>query len=110
MGGPLRVIGINAIATPIHRPKADAIAERVIGTYAEKCLDHVIVVDEQHALTVLAEFVQYNNLERPRSLQIPQLQVRPTTARSDRFRCCAGLHHVYELACVDATSDKLTKH
>jgi transposase InsO family protein len=75
-------IGIAAIASPIHAPKANAIAERVIGTLRRECLDHVIVLDEQHRRSVLTEFVQYYNLERPHrtlGLQTPQLEARPTT-------------------------------
>ena len=54
-----RRIGIDAIVTPIHAPKANAIAERVIGTLRRECLDHLIVLDEQHLSMVLREFVAY---------------------------------------------------
>jgi putative transposase len=60
-----RRIGIDAVATPIHAPKANAIAERVLGTLRRECLHHVIVLDEQHRRSVLAEFVRYYNQERP---------------------------------------------
>ncbi len=60
-----RRIGIDAIATPIHAPKANAIVERVIGTLRRECLDHIIVLDEQHLMSVLGEFVAYYNQERP---------------------------------------------
>jgi putative transposase len=58
-------IGIDAIATPVRSPRANAVAERVIGTLRRECLDHVIVLDEQHLASVLAEFVRYYNQERP---------------------------------------------
>ena len=48
-------MGIDAVSTPIHSPKANAIAERVIGTIRRACLDHVIVLDEQDLRSVLAE-------------------------------------------------------
>ena len=96
-----RRIGIDAVATPIHAPKANAIAERVIGTLRRECLDHVIVLDEQHLRSVLAEFVQYYNQERPHrtlGLHPPQLKVRSTTGVVRSRPVLNGLHHVYERA------------
>jgi transposase InsO family protein len=94
-------IGIDAIATPIHAPKANAIAERVIGTLRRECLDHLIVLDEQHLRIVLPEYVQYYNQERPHRtlrLQTPQLKARPTTGNVRSRPVLNGLHHVYERA------------
>jgi len=94
-------IGIDAIATPIHAPKANASAERAIGTLRRECLDHLIVLDERHLRTVLTEFVQYYNQERPHRtlrLQTPQLKVRPTTGKIRSRPVLNGLHHVYERA------------
>ena len=96
-----RRIGIDAISTPIHAPKANAIAERVIGTLRRVCLDQLIVFDEQHLRTVLTEFVQYCNQERPHrtlGLQTPQLKVRPTTGIVRSRPVLNGLHHVSERA------------
>jgi transposase InsO family protein len=55
-----RRMGIDSIATPIRTPRANAVVERVIGTLRRACLDHVIVLNEQHLATVLAEFVRYS--------------------------------------------------
>src|SRR5207244_338512 len=60
-----RRIGIDAIVTPLASPRANAVAERVIGTLRRECLDHLIILDEQHLRSVLTEFVQYYNRERP---------------------------------------------
>ena len=95
-----RRIGIDAVATPIHAPMANAIAERVLGTLRRECLDHVIVL-EQHLRSVLAEFVRYYNQERPHrtlGLRTPQLIVRPTTGVVRSHPILNGLHHVYERA------------
>ena len=96
-----RRIGIDAIATPIHAPKANAIVERVIGTLRRECLDHVIVLDEQHLIAVLSEFVAYNNQERPHrtlGLQTPEPTLRPVTGPIRSHPILNGLHHVYERA------------
>jgi transposase InsO family protein len=96
-----RRIGIDAISTPIHAPKANDIAERVIGTVRRECLDHLIVLDEQHLRTVLTEFVQYYNQKWPHralGLQTPQLKVRPTTGIVRSRPVLNGLHHVYDPA------------
>lgn len=46
---------------PIHAPKTNAVAERVIGTLRRECLDYVIVLDEWHLSSVLREFAAYYN-------------------------------------------------
>jgi hypothetical protein len=50
--------GVDAIATPVRSPRANAIVERGIGTLRRECLDHVIVLEEQHLRSVLAGFVR----------------------------------------------------
>jgi transposase InsO family protein len=94
-----RRLGIDAISTPIHAPKANAIAERVIGTLRRECLDHLIVVDEHHLMSVLREFVAYYNSDRPHrtlGLQTPEQRPRPTSGPIRSQPVLNGLHHVYE--------------
>ncbi len=57
-----RCIGIDAIGAPVRSPHPSAVVERVIGTLRRECLDHIIVLDEQHLGSVLREFVAYYNL------------------------------------------------
>ena len=94
-------IGIDSIATPIRSPRANAVAERVIGTLRQECLDHMIVLDEQHLRSVLAEFVRYYNEDRPHrtlGLQTPEAKLRPVTGPIRSRPVLNGLHHVYERA------------
>jgi len=96
-----RRIGIDAVATPVRSPRANAIAERMIGTLRRECLDHLIILDEQHLRSVLSEFVGYYNTERPhRALRLetpePALRVVKGPVRSRPV--LGGLHHVYQRA------------
>jgi putative transposase len=94
-----RRIGIDAIATPIRSPRANAVVERVIGTLRRECLDHLIILDEQHLVSVLGEFLAYYNSDRPHrtlGLQTPELRPCPMAGPIRSRPVLNGLHHVYE--------------
>jgi transposase InsO family protein len=96
-----KTLGIETILTPVRSPRANAIAERVIGTLRRDCLDHLIPLDEHHLRAVLAEYVDYYNTERPhRSLLLepPLPQARPTNGPIRAQPVLGGLHHVYRRA------------
>src|SRR5207244_2005333 len=96
-----RRIGIDAIATPIRAPRANAVVERVIGTLRRECLDHLIVLDKRHLASVLTEFVRYYNQDRPHrtlGLHTPELRLRPVTGPIRSRPVLNVLHHVYERA------------
>jgi transposase InsO family protein len=96
-----RRIGIDAIATPVRSPRANAVVDRVIGTLRRECLDHMIILDEHHLLSVLREFVTYYNHHRPHrtlGLQTPEPRPRPTAGPIRSRPMLNGLHHVYERA------------
>jgi transposase InsO family protein len=94
-------IGIDAIATPIASPRANAVIERFIGTLRRECLDHLIILDEQHLRSVVKEFVGYYNLERPHRtlrLQTPVPVLRSVKGPVRSRPVLGGLHHVYDRA------------
>jgi putative transposase len=83
--------------------KANAIAERVVRSLRTECLDHVLILNEGHLRTVLAEYVAYYNTERPqRSLALePPLPASRSPVPSGTVRSrpvLGGLHHVYHRA------------
>ena len=95
-------LGIRTILTPVRAPKANAIAERVIGTLRRECLDHVIVLSERHLRGLLREYVGYYNASRPhRALDGaapdgPRAVVIPVGRRELQSRSVlGGLHHTY---------------
>ena len=94
-------IGIDAIATPVASPRANAVVERVIGTLRRECLDHLIILDEQHLRSVLTEFIGYYNLERPHRtlrLETPVPVLRGVGGAVRSRTVLGGLHHVYDRA------------
>ena len=56
---------IAIIRTPARAPRANAIAERFIGTLRRECLDHLLITGSHHLAVVLREFVQHYNTHRP---------------------------------------------
>ncbi len=94
-------LGIGTLLTPIRAPRANAIAERVIGTLRRECLDHLIIFNKQHLRYVLREFVAYYNADRPHwslGLEPPQPAARPEVGPVHSRPILGGLHHVYERA------------
>jgi transposase len=64
----LRSIGARVIKTPVCAPRADAFADRVVGTARRECLDWLLIRDERHLERVLTEFVErYNSSASPRN-------------------------------------------
>jgi transposase InsO family protein len=99
-----RRLGIETVLTPARAPRANAIAERVIGSLRRECLDHVIPLDERHLRAVLAEYIDYYNRDRPhRTLRLETPHPQARSRAGPRRRIVArpvlgGLHHVYEWA------------
>jgi transposase InsO family protein len=55
---------IQIIRTPIRAPRANAIAERFIGTLRRECVDHLLITGPRHLDIVLREYVQHFNTHR----------------------------------------------
>jgi hypothetical protein len=45
--------GLTIIKSPVRAPRANAIAERVVGTIRRELLDRILIVNERHAVKVL---------------------------------------------------------
>jgi hypothetical protein len=100
--------GIRVLLTPIRSPRANAFAERFVGTVRRECLDRLLIFHRHQLQSVLVEFVRHYNGHRPhRSLgQHPPFEtgvVRPLPTRhpdpvrlrrSDKL---GGLIHEYRL-------------
>jgi transposase InsO family protein len=99
--------GQPGIRTPVRAPKANAIAERFVGTVRRECLDWLLIANRRHLQRVLAEFVGHYNGHRPhRALGLappeprrpaPPVRMPPAVSihRHDRL---GGLIHEYTIA------------
>jgi len=89
------------VRTPIRAPRANAVAERWVGTVRRECLDRLLILGRGHLEAVLREFVAHYNRARPHlalDLRPPLGRERPVLAtgaivRRDRL---GGLIHEYE--------------
>src|SRR6195256_791636 len=93
---------IRIIHTAVRAPRANAFAERWIGTLRRECLDHILITGTRHLALVLREYVQHYNTHRPhRSLQQPPPAGRTASPNSDspirlpRRDRLGGLIHEY---------------
>jgi len=56
---------INVIHTPYQAPKANSCAERWVRSVREECLDHILIINQNHLHRVVKEYVNYYNHHRP---------------------------------------------
>jgi putative transposase len=62
--------GVRIIKAPVRAPRANAIAERWVGSARLECLDRMLVAGERHLRLVLCEYADHYNSHRPhRSLR-----------------------------------------
>ncbi len=93
---------VRILRTPARAPRANAIAERWIGTVRRELLDRMLIVNRRHLETVLAEYVAHFNDHRPhRALhQAAPLKPLPQPASPPQLRLqrrdrLGGLIHEY---------------
>jgi transposase InsO family protein len=96
-------IGVETICTPVRSPRPNAFAERFVRTVRNECLDHLLVFSRRHLETVLAEYIEHYNEERPhRGLDLtppkPTTTLPGQTGAIHRRDILGGLIHEYELA------------
>jgi hypothetical protein len=82
----LRSAGARVIVTPLMAPRANAHAERWIGSCRRECLDRMLIVNQRHLEAVLGEYCRHYNQERPHRSRV----LRPPASRGDPVPQIAG--------------------
>ena len=96
-------IDVRIIKTPVRAPRANAIAERFVGSIRRELLDRILIINQRHAATVLGEYQHHYNSHRPHRKLGQAAPLRPlpqrtmsemnTVRRHDRL---GGLLHEYQ--------------
>jgi putative transposase len=95
-------IDVRIIQTPVLAPRANAIAERFVGSIRRELLDRILITNQRHAASVLRQYEHHHNDHRPhRSLgQAAPLRPLPhhTTRKIQNVRHdrVGGLIHEYQ--------------
>jgi transposase InsO family protein len=96
-------VGARVLRTPVRAPRANAVCERFLGSVRRECLDHVLVLGEQHLFELLVEYCRFFNEARPHQ-GIAQLVPSGSSDATSRngtvlaLPVLKGLHHDYRRA------------
>jgi len=96
-------IDIRIIKTPMRAPRANAIAERFVGTIRRELLDRLLILNRRHAAVLLHEFEDHYNDHRPHRALRQAAPSRPLPRRAateshkiERYDRLGGLLHEYQ--------------
>jgi putative transposase len=93
-------MGIGEVLTAPHSPWQNPFAERLIGSIRRECLNHVLVLDEQHLRRTLTRYVTYYHRARTHLSLDKDAPDRgpiepPELGRVIQIPEVGGLHHRY---------------
>ena len=76
-------IDVRIIQTPVRAPRANAIAERFVGSIRRELLDRILITNQRYAASVLRQYEHHYNDHRPHRLSVKPLPYghSPTTPR-----------------------------
>ena len=94
----LQAMGIRDRPTAPRSPWQNCYAERLIGSIRRECLDHVIILGEEHLRRVLKRYVAYYNRSRTHLALAKDSPIHRPIHREGRITALpilGGLHHCY---------------
>ncbi len=100
--------GTVIVKTPAAAPNCNAICERFLGSVRRDCLDHVLILNDDHLRRTLREYCEHFNAARPHQglgqctpsacTTAPVATCCPDPSNVVAFPVLGGLHHEYQLA------------
>jgi transposase InsO family protein len=96
-------MGIEEVLIAFRSPWQSPYVERLVGSIRRECLDHVIVLNEEHLRRTLSEFFTYYPEARPhlsleRNAPVPRSVQPPEKGQVVAKAYLGGLHHCYTRA------------
>jgi transposase InsO family protein len=93
-------MGIEQVLTAPRSPWQNPYCERVIGTIRRDCLDHVIVLGENHLQRILRRYLEYyhgsrTHLALDKDAPEPRERVSTDGGKVVALPMVGGLHHRY---------------
>ncbi len=97
----VRGLGLKEVLSAPRSPWQNAYVERLIGSIRRECLDHVIVVNEQHLRRILQSYFSYyhrtrTHLSVDKDAPDTRAVLQPAMGRVVEITEVGGLHHRYE--------------
>ena len=93
-------MGIEEVKTAPRSPWQNPFVERLVGTLRRDCIDHVIVVGENHLRRILRDYLAYyhncrTHLSLEKDSPAPRKVESPDQGKIVEFPMVGGLHHRY---------------
>jgi len=95
--------GVEEVVTAPRSPFQNPDAERVIGSIRRECLDHLIIIGEDHLRRALRDYLDYYHNSRPhqgleQNSPTPREVEGPAKGKVISIPQVGGLHHCYRRA------------
>ncbi len=94
----IKQFGIKEYVTSYRSPWQNGYVERVIGSIKRECLDHIVIINENHLRKVLKDYISYYNKYRTHlanNKDSPEGREVQVVGKIEKVPVLNGLHNIY---------------